>query len=215
MDYNTDRSKLKMPEYGRYIQECVEHLKRIPGREERTRAANAVMAMMARTNPAQMPAADLKRKMWDHLVILADYDIDVDSPFPMPDRKLLEERPQPLGYDKTPIARRHYGKLNERMARKIGEFQGEEREALAQLVANTMKRSYLSWNKNEVDDTIIIRDLREAMGGDCELPAGLQLSDTRTLQASRRAAQPQHNAAQGRQQQQGKGKYRRYVKKNK
>jgi hypothetical protein len=181
MDYNTERDKLKLPEYGRYVHDYVQYIKTIPTRDERTKAAYALVSVMGYLNPALRDTSDFKRKLWDHLMIIADFDMDVDSPFPMPDKELLSEKPQQVRYDFNDIRKRHYGKLVERMARRIPEFEGEEREVLISLVANTMKKNYLNWNKNAVEDITIIQDLKRLIPEEVEISETMQLSDTRDL----------------------------------
>ncbi len=181
MDYNTEREKLKLPEYGRYVHDYVQHIKTIPTREERTKAAYALVSVMGYLNPALRDTSDFKRKLWDHLMIIADFVLDVESPFPMPDKELLAEKPQPVRYDFNDIRKRHYGKLVERMARRIPDFEDEEREVLISLVANTMKKNYLNWNKNAVEDNTIIQDLKRLIPDEVEISETMQLSDTRDL----------------------------------
>ncbi|HPW66181.1 MAG TPA: DUF4290 domain-containing protein [Salinivirgaceae bacterium] len=181
MDYNTEREKLIMPEYGRYIHQYAQYIKTIESRQERTQAAHALISIMATLNPGLRDSSDYRRKLWDHLMIIADYELDVDNPYPMPDRAMLEERPSPVKYDFEEIDKRHYGKLIERMAKKIEEYEGEEREVLISLVANTMKKNYLNWNKNAVSDSTILQDLRRYVPKSVEIPDDLQLLETRDL----------------------------------
>lgn len=181
MNYNTEREKLIMPEYGRYIHQYAQYIKTIESRQERTQAAHALISIMATLNPGLRDSSDYRRKLWDHLMIIADYELDVDNPYPMPDRAMLEERPSPVKYDFEEIDKRHYGKLIERMAKKIEEYEGEEREVLISLVANTMKKNYLNWNKNAVSDSTILQDLRRYVPKSVEIPDDLQLLETRDL----------------------------------
>ena len=142
-------------------------------------------------------------------MIITDYELDVDNPYPMPDRAMLEERPSPVKYDFKEIDKRHYGKLIERMAKKIPEYEGEEREVLISLIANTMKKNYLNWNKNAVDDSTILEDLRRYVPKGVEIPDDLQLLETRDL--VNRSASSQRGSSKSQQ----KHRSRRQNKKNK
>ncbi|MGI6479488.1 MAG: DUF4290 domain-containing protein [Salinivirgaceae bacterium] len=209
MNYNTEREKLIMPEYGRYIHQYAQHIKTIESRQERTQAAHALISIMATLNPGLRDSSDYRRKLWDHLMIITDYELDVDNPYPMPDRAMLEERPSPVKYDFKEIDKRHYGKLIERMAKKIPEYEGEEREVLISLIANTMKKNYLNWNKNAVDDSTILEDLRRYVPKGVEIPDDLQLLETRDL--VNRSASSQRGSSKSQQ----KHRSRRQNKKNK
>ena len=211
MDYNTERDKLKLPEYGRYVHSYVQYIKTLESRDERTKASYALVSVMGYLNPALRDTSDFKRKLWDHLMIIADFDLDVDSPFPMPDRALLEEKPQAVGYEDGNIMKRHYGKLVERMAKRIPEYQGEEQEILISLIANTMKKNYLNWNKNAVNDSTIIQDLQKMSPEGIEISESLQLSDTRDLVNKNKSIQKSNP----KQQQMNKHKNRKPIKKNK
>ena len=209
MNYNTEREKLIMPEYGRYIHQYAQHIKTIESRQERTQAAHALISIMATLNPGLRDSSDYRRKLWDHLMIITDYELDVDNPYPMPDRAMLEERPSPVKYDFKEIDKRHYGKLIERMAKKIPEYEGEEREVLISLIANRMKKNYLNWNKNAVDDSTILEDLRRYVPKGVEIPDDLQLLETRDL--VNRSASSQRGSSKSQQ----KHRSRRQNKKNK
>ncbi|HOG20610.1 MAG TPA: DUF4290 domain-containing protein [Salinivirgaceae bacterium] len=204
MDYNTEREKLIMPEYGRYIHQYAQHIKTIESRQERTQAAHALISIMATLNPGLRDSSDYRRKLWDHLMIITDYELDVDNPYPMPDRAMLEERPSPIKYDFKEIDKRHYGKLIERMAKKIPEYEGEEREVLISLIANTMKKNYLNWNKNTVDDSTILEDLRRYVPKGVEIPNDLQLLETRDLvsrpASSKKSSSKSQQSKRGRRQ---------------
>lgn len=196
MDYNTEREKLKMPEYGRYINSYVEALKKMPTREERTKAAHALVSVMAQLNAGLRNTSDYKHKLWDHLVIIADYDLDVDNPYPMPDRTMFSVHPSHIGYNDNNIQKRHYGKIVERIVSKIPEYNGEEREILITLVANAMKRNYLNWNKNAVSDTTIINDLRQLLPENVEVSNTIKLSEPNELISKTQQTQKQNNKSQ-------------------
>lgn len=181
MDYNTEREKLILPEYGRYVHDYIEKIKTFPTKEERTKAANAIVNVMAGINHTLRESSDFRRKLWDHLMIIANFDLDVDDPYPIPDKYLLEEKPEPIDYDNVEIKKRHYGKIIERIAQRISDYEGEEREALISIVANAMKKNYINWNKSSVNDLTILNDLKE-MCPDCDdISNEMKLIESRDL----------------------------------
>jgi len=170
-----------MPEYGRYLERFVQYIKTLPTREERTQAALALMNTMIVLNPINKDNQDYKRKIWDQLIIMADYDLDVTPIYPFPNKEDYERKPDKVPYDFNHIEKRHYGKFAERMAKKIKDYQGEEQEALILLVANLLKKNYLVWNKNSVDDATILKDLQQLAGEDVKIPDDLTLGNVKEV----------------------------------
>lgn len=182
MEYNTARETMQIPEYGRNIQKMIEYAKTIENREERNRAANSIIKVMGQVNPYLKANEDLTHKLWDHMFIISDFDFDVDSPFPKPLREDFETGPDKIAYPDSEISYRHYGRILEQMIAKVAEEKDEEeRVRMGVAVADIMKRAYLSWNRDSVDDRVIIKDLRELSGGRISLPEGTELSLTREL----------------------------------
>ncbi|TNF31478.1 MAG: DUF4290 domain-containing protein [Bacteroidetes bacterium] len=182
MEYNTARETMQIPEYGRNIQKMIEYAKTIENREERNRAANSIIKVMGQVNPYLKANEDLTHKLWDHMFIISDFDLDVDSPFPKPLREDFETGPDKIPYPDSEISYRHYGRILEHMIAKVAEEKDEEeRLRMGVAVADIMKRAYLSWNRDSVDDRVIIKDLRELSGGRIVLPEGTELSLTREL----------------------------------
>ncbi len=162
MDYNTSREKLKLPEYGRNVQKMVHTMKAIEDRDERTRTAFAIIGVMGNMFPHLRDVNDFKQKLWDHLMIMADFDLDIDAPYPLPDRSFLEVHVERVPYQDNRIRIMHYGKIVEEMIQSaIDKEDKEERMYMAYLIANHMKRSFLKWNKDVVNDAKIYDDLRE------------------------------------------------------
>ncbi|MFO7934890.1 MAG: DUF4290 domain-containing protein [Bacteroidales bacterium] len=186
-DYNTSRKKLILPEYGRNIQKMVNHLKTIEDREERNRAARAVIAVMGNLNPHLRDVSDFKHKLWDHLAIIADFELDIDSPYELPEKSKLEEKPNKVPYNQHSIRYKHYGRSIVMMIEKAVEMEpGEEKEDLIKMIANHMKKSYLTWNREAVSDDEILSDLRTLSGGKLEISDDLKLPDTREILAKSR-----------------------------
>ena len=162
MEYNTNRTKLLMPEYGRNIQMMVEYCKSILSKEERNEVAKTIVEFMGQRNPHLRDEENYKHKLWDHLYILADYDLDVDAPYPFPTREELYQKPNRMDYPSFENEYKFYGKSILQLIDKAIELEeGEEKEALIQVIANNMKKSYNVYNKEHVQDEVIFRHLKE------------------------------------------------------
>ena len=162
MEYNTNRTKLLMLEYGRNIQQMVEYCKSLPSKEERNEVAKTIVEFMGQRNPHLRDEENYKHKLWDHLYILADYDLDVDAPYPFPTREELDQKPNRMDYPSFENEYKFYGKsILQLIDRAIELEEGEEKEALIQVIANNMKKSYNVYNKEHVQDEVIFRHLKE------------------------------------------------------
>ena len=162
MEYNTNRTKLLMPEYGRNIQQMVEYCKSLPSKEERNEVAKTIVEFMGQRNPHLRDEENDKHKLWDHLYILADYDLDVDAPYPFPTKEELAQKPNRMDYPSFENEYKFYGKsILQLIDRAIELEEGEEKEALIQVIANNMKKSYNVYNKEHVQDEVIFRHLKE------------------------------------------------------
>lgn len=165
-DYNSTRPKLILAEYGRNVQNMVEYICELPTKEERNRYAQVVIEMMGFLNPHLRDVADFKHKLWDHLHIISDFKIDVDSPYPIPDRDKLHPKPEQLAYPQQRIRFKHYGHTVEIMIDRAKKIMDEEkRVAMTESIANFMKMAYVTWNKDSVTDDTILKDLTELSGG--------------------------------------------------
>ncbi len=170
LQYNTQLKKLLLPEYGRNVQQMVDHCLTIEDRAERTRCANTIINIMGNLFPHLRDVEDFKHKLWDHLAIMADFKLDIDYPYEIIKKENLYTRPDPIPYKSTPIRYLHYGKSLEEMIKKASEMpEGDERNYLISLLANHMKKSFLTWNKEVVDDEKIFKDLREYSQGKINL----------------------------------------------
>ncbi len=175
---------MKLPEYGRTIQQMVDYCCTIEDREERTKAAYSVIAIMGNMNPHLRDVADFKHKLWDHLAIMSDFKMDIEWPYPLPDMALLSEKPEKLPYSDNSFKFRHYGKFIEEILKKLNEIEEpEKRNALLEMMANHMKRSYMVWKKENISDDIIFKELAIITRGKAEVPEGLKLGDFREVLA--------------------------------
>ena len=166
MEYNTNAKRLALPEYGRNIQNMVDHCLTIESKEERNRCANAIIGIMGNMFPHLRDVNDFKHILWDHLAIMSDFNLDVDYPYEVLKKENLYQHPPIVSYRDNNIVYRHYGQTLERLISKAAELEeGEEKEALIRLIANQMKKSFILWNKDSIDDRKILKDLAELSKG--------------------------------------------------
>ena len=166
MDYNSNRSKLAIPEYGRNLQNMVNHILTIEDRNERNRAARTIIDIMGTMYPYLRDINDFKHKLWDHLAIMANFQLDIDYPYTPPSPEFFNTPPKRIPYDNNRIKYRHYGKTIEFLIEKAAVYENEkERDLLIKLIANHMKKSYVMWNKDSVTDDKILEDIEELSKG--------------------------------------------------
>lgn len=166
MKYNTQEKTLPMPEYGRAVQKMVDHAVTIEDRAERQRCANTIIAVMGNMFPQLRDVADFNHKLWDHLAVMSDFKLDIDYPYEVVKPETLHPTPERLPYPKGGIRYRHYGRCIEEMMKKACEMpDGGERDELLRLIAAQMKKEYVLWNKESVEDGKIIEDIREYSDG--------------------------------------------------
>lgn len=179
MDYNTQRPKLLLPEYGRIVQEMVDYAKTLPEKTQRQACAEAIVGVMASFASGRRQQPDFWHKLWDHLALMANYELDIDYPYEIV-RRIDQARPARLPYPQTRIRYRHYGHLIEELTRKLKEMpEGEERSQLAWLVAGQMRRSLNDWNKDALSDRKVAADLAAYTDGVVRITAD-ELSATAT-----------------------------------
>ena len=179
MEYNSQRIKLIIPEYGRNIQKMIDHCIAIEDREKRTRTAELIVNVMAQMSPKSRESGDYKQKMWDHLYIISGFRLDVDSPYPPPPRDILYTKPRRIPYSEGHIRFRHYGKNIEAIIEKAISYpEGPEKVALIKTIANHLKKSYLNWNRNSVDDDLILSHLDTLSRHKLKLGEDFKLNNT-------------------------------------
>ena len=185
MKYNTEGKRLALPEYGRNIQNMVDYCVTIKDREERKRCADTIITIMGNMFPHLRDVNDFKHILWDHLAIMSDFKLDIDYPYEIVKKEDLYTRPPRIPYNNNRIRYRHYGKTLELLIRKATGFKpGAEKDQLVRLLANQMKKSFLTWNKETVDDRKIFKDLAELSRGEIVLSEQEhKLADSRNLMA--------------------------------
>ena len=195
LKYNTEREKLIISEYGRNIQIMIKHLLEIEDREKRTEAAHFIVSVMAQMHPQVKESNDYIHKLWDHLYIISDYKLDVDSPFAPPQQGIIVSKPEHVGYPKHDIKQGHYGNYIKEFLNKIKEIEeGPKKEALLLAVANQMKRDYLHWNRETVNDQLILDDLHRISENELMLTADAKLTSTNEILGKAQPIQQQQQS---------------------
>ena len=171
-----------IPEYGRNIQKMIDFAIAVEDREERNKVARAIIDVMGQLNPHLRDVTDFKHKLWDHIFIISEFKLDVDSPYPKPTAETFQTKPDRVLYPSNDIRYKHYGKTVERIIAKGREYpEGAEKNALVEQIANLMKRSYLTWNRDSVNDEVILKQLAELSKGELVLADVSALRSTQTF----------------------------------
>lgn len=170
LDYNTQRERLVLPEYGREIQLMVDDAIGLPTKAERQRCAETIITTMMRMSPYAKDSADFKQKLWDHLAIMSNYKLDIDYPFDVSQAHQMQAKPAPMKYPMSHIRVRHYGKLVMEACDKLKTMEpGRERNELVRLVANQMKRDLTQWSHGSNDNEKVASDLAQFTDGAIQL----------------------------------------------
>lgn len=176
-DYNSTRSPLILAEYGRNVQNMVDYICTLPTREERNKYAQVVIDLMGFLNPHLRDVSDFKHKLWDHLHIISDFKIDLDSPYPIPEKDSLRSKPEILDYPQHRIRFKHYGKTVEKLIESAKKIENtESQKKMVTSIANFMKMAYVTWNKDSVADETILGDLKELSNGELPIDENMTLN---------------------------------------
>lgn len=191
MKYNTDREHLIIPEYGRHVQEMIAYATKLTDKKEQQECVNSIIAFMGQKNPHLRDIKDFNHKLWDHLFIMSDFQIEVESPYPKPEKKKLEEKPEKMNYPKQKIRFPFYGVNIEKMiAYAVQMKEGELQEIMAGMIANHMKKDYINWNKAFVDDKTILKHLNLLSEGKIKTHADFKLIEDKNIQKLRSYRKP-------------------------
>jgi len=195
MQYNTTRGKLLLPEYGRNVQNMISHAMEIEDRDERQRAAQAIIEVMGQLNPHLRDVDDYRHKLWTHLFIMSDFNLDVDSPYELPQKEMLDEKPDTVEYPKSRIRFGHYGKYTQKILETSQEMSSEEeKEYMTRQMGNFMKRQFLSHNNNAVENSVIAEQLNELSKGTLKIENPDELITTKQML---KTITPQNNNRRG------------------
>ncbi len=182
MEYNTQREKMIIPEYGRNIQKMVDYIKTVDDKEERTRLAKVLIRVMGNLSNKYHEHSDFKNKLWNNLAMMSNYELDIDYPVEVGFPKILKEKPNKVPYMLKESNHRHYGRNIKSFINAVIDLEeGEEREILIETIANHMKKSYLMWNKQSVNDSTIFTDLEKISDGKIIVDKNMKLKETRDI----------------------------------
>ena len=197
IEYNTEREHLIIPEYGRHIQKMVAHAISLEDREARNNCAKSIISVMGNLNPHLRDVPDFQHKLWDQLFIISDFNLDVEAPYPKPSREELAERPEPLKYPQNFPKYRFYGNNIKRMIDVAIDWEeGDKKDGLVITIANHMKKCFLNWNKDTVEDDVIFKHLYQLSDGKIDLRNSAEgLSDSLQLMKTKQrfTKQPTHS----------------------
>ncbi len=207
LEYNTEREKLIIPEYGRHLQKMINFTVEIEDREERNKVARSIIAVMGNLQPHLRDVPEFQHKLWDQLFIMSDFKLDVDTPFPVLTKEKLQERPDPLDYPQNFPKYRFYGNNIKRMIDVANSWEdGDLKNALTFTIANHMKKCYLNWNKDTVEDSVIFDHLFELSSGKINLKGSTEdLTDSSNLL---RGKKKKHTNTGGKKNYRSRGKKR-------
>ena len=209
LEYNSERPLMIIPEYGRHIQKMVDHCVALADVEERNKIAKAIVDVMGNLQPHLRDVPDFKHKLWDQLYIMSDFKLDAKSPYPIPSREELQEKPERLPYPKYASKYRYYGNNIQTMIDVALSWEDDDKkEALVYTIANHMKKCYLNWNKDTVDDAVIFNHLYDLSDGKLDLRnSEEELSDSKNL-LRKRNTQGQNNSKNHKKQHNNKNRKR-------
>ena len=190
LEYNGERPHLIIPEYGRHIQKLVDYCVALDNVDERNKMAKAIVDVMGNLQPHLRDVPDFKHKLWDQLFIMSDFKLDVESPYEKPIKEELQAKPEPLAYPKSASKYRFYGNNIQTMIDVALTWEeGEVREALYYAIANHMKKCYLNWNKDTVEDKVIFKHLKELSHNKIDLTQSTEtLSEVKVLMRKRKSS---------------------------
>jgi hypothetical protein len=199
LEYNTEREHLIIPEYGRHMQKMINYAKSLESKEERNKVAKGIIAVMGNMQPHLRDVPDFQHKLWDQMFIMSNFELDADSPYEIPTKEIYEERPDPLEYPQNFPKYRFYGNNIKTMIDVANTWEdGELKEALTYTIANHMKKCFLNWNKDTVEDAVIFNHLFELSGGKIDLRNSSEdLTDSTSLMRTKSKYSSSNNPKKG------------------
>ncbi len=205
LEYNTDRKMMVIPEYGRHIQKMVDYAVSLDDKEEQKHAVENILYVMGNLNPHLRDVPDFQHKLWDQLFIMADFNLKVDTPYPITPKEKLSERPERIAYPQSNPKYRFYGNnLKTMIDLAVSWEEGEEKDKLLQATANHMKKCFLNWNKDTVDDAVILKHLEDISKGAIKATDVKEPLASREVLYTQKKAKPQNT----KHKKSGKSKYK-------
>lgn len=222
-DYNTQRPHIILKEYGRNVQKLVEYIRTIPSKEKRTEMAYTLIELIKQLTPTMKDQPENPQRVWDDLYIIADFNLDVNSPFPTPERDILFKKPDRVDYPQSQVRFKHYGKNIEKLVKEaLKKEDAQEREDAIIYLGKLMKTFYGNWNKETLDDSVILKDIQEMSGGALKMTIEKVREDNlfEKLYKERKKGKPQQGGDRGErgdrndrgQRHQGGGGHQRFNK---
>lgn len=182
MEYNTQLPKLVFSEYGRNVQRMVDHVCAIKDKKDRNNAAVQLIQIMGQMNPHLKDIQDFNQKLWDHLFVMSDFSLDVDSPYPKPTKEAYSSKPEKVNYPNSKIKYKHYGIVLQGLIEEACKFEeGDKKKYFVELLANLMKRHYLNFNRDSVNDEVIAQHLKELSKGQLTLNESFTFKHTNEI----------------------------------
>ena len=189
MDYNTNRPKLILPEYGRNIHQMVAYLKTIDDRDERNEQARVVIGVMQSLSPQIKNREEMAQRLWTQLLIMAEFDLDIDIPVEIPEQSEIFDKPQVMPYPKTKIKTKHFGRNIDMLIEQVDNYEGDELYQYVEQIMNQMKKLYMNWNKDIVADDIIKNEFRRLLGKNLEVIDAIELAEVKIQRPIRKKPQ--------------------------
>jgi hypothetical protein len=217
-EYNTQRPHIILKEYGRNVQKLVEYIRNNPSKEKRTELAYTLIELIKQLTPTVKEQPENPQRVWDDLYIIADFNLDVNNPFPTPEREILFKKPLKVDYPQSQVRFKHYGKNIEKLVKEaLKKEDPQEREDAIIYLGKLMKTFYGNWNKETIDDSVILKDIQEMSGGALNMTIEKVREDNlfEKLYKERKKLKPQGNSGEGgerRQRHQGGGGHRQFNK---
>ncbi len=209
MEYNSQRNALVLKEYGRNIQMLVQHVKDIEDKEQRNKYVSALVDLMRQINPNSRDYNENTQKLWDDLFIIADFDLDVDTPFPMPERSILSRKPQRMNYNTNDVSFKHYGKNIELLINKAKDLENEEeKEASIVYIGRLMKSFFLTWNKDNIQNEVILKNIEKLSEGNLTMDIN-KINEHGLFESARRERDKDREEGRSKQRSKGKRNYKR------
>lgn len=182
LEYNTNRNDMVIPEYGRHIQKMIHYAMSLEDKQKRQKAVDSIIKVMGNMSPHLRDVKDFQHKLWDQLFIISNFELEIDSPFPKINKAIFEKKPEPLNYPNKVMKYRYYGENLINMLGYVSKIEDKEKKiALSIKIANQMKKMYLLWNKDIVENSIIFDHIKKLTNNEIQLDASIELLESEVL----------------------------------